>query len=383
MKLSFVFARKVAAGFLAVAVAAAGANAFAANVTWKASNQGGAARAWNTASNWSPSGVPANGDSVYFGPLGSGPQFQVNLGSDTNELASVNFTSAATGGYRIANNALVVNGNIVNNSTNLSTAGTGEASVVLPTLRLAGDTLLSGNGKPTEVFNGIEGVGHTLTVTTNNLILFGVPSEANIVASAGTFSLGDIVGLADLTVGAVGVVGGIPNRDPGQFFSTNGAGTLTFQNTSTVNMGVAGTSPSAGFPGTNYDQFQTTGAVNFGGTLNIDWSQVGSSLFTNYTTFDLFDGGSYAGNFSAVSLAGASAPYAGLSFTQNGGEWRTQEFVGQGGQNQWLVFQSQSGNLVVVPEPSTIVFAGLGVAMSGWTMWKKRRLSKILAAKAA
>jgi hypothetical protein len=29
------------------------------------------------------------------------------------------------------------------------------------------------------------------------------------------------------------------------------------------------------------------------------------------------------------------------------------------------VFQAQSGNLVVVPEPSTIVFAGLGVAMSG------------------
>ncbi|RLS47829.1 MAG: PEP-CTERM sorting domain-containing protein, partial [Planctomycetota bacterium] len=65
-----------------------------------------------------------------------------------------------------------------------------------------------------------------------------------------------------------------------------------------------------------------------------------------------------------------------------GTEWSTQPFVGAGGQQQYLVFQAQSGNLVVVPEPSTIVFAGLGVAMSGWTMWKKRRLSKLLAANA-
>ena len=134
--------------------------------------------------------------------------------------------------------------------------------------------------------------------------------------------------------------------------------------------------------GDTYDQFSTTGAITFGGDLNIDWAQVGSSTFANYTAFNLFDGGSYAGNFSAVSLADAAAPYDTLTFTQFGTEWSTQPFVGQGGQQQWLVFQSQSGNLVVVPEPSTIVFAGLGVAMSGWTMWKKRRLSKLLAAKA-
>jgi len=84
-----------------------------------------------------------------------------------------------------------------------------------------------------------------------------------------------------------------------------------------------------------------------------------------------------------VYLTGTlAAPYAGLTFNQVGSEWKTDPFVGRGGQSQWLVFQSQSGNLVVVPEPSTIVFAGLGVAMSGWTMWKKRRLSKLLAAKA-
>ena len=174
-------------------------------------------------------------------------------------------------------------------------------------------------------------------------------------------------------------MGGEPTRPTGEFFGTLGDGTIDFKNGSTVNMGAA--SPAS--PSITYDQFSTTGAINFGGSLNVDWAQVGSSTFANYTAFDLFDGGSYAGNFSSVALVGATAPYASLTFTQNGSEWSTQPFVGEGGQNQWLVFQSQSGNLVVVPEPSTIVFAGLGVAMSGWTMWKKRRLSKLLAAKVA
>ena len=66
MKLNFVFARKVAAGFLAVAVAAAGANAFAANYTWK-NGQTNNSRVWSSAANWNPGVVPANGGSVFFG----------------------------------------------------------------------------------------------------------------------------------------------------------------------------------------------------------------------------------------------------------------------------------------------------------------------------
>jgi hypothetical protein len=85
-----------------------------------------------------------------------------------------------------------------------------------------------------------------------------------------------------------------------------------------------------------------------------------------------------ASNFAQLVLAdgGSGSPYAG-TFTQFGQEWKSPV----AGDGTYLVFQAATGNLVVVPEPSTIVFAGLGVAMSGWTMWKKRRLSKLLAAK--
>ena len=32
-----------------------------------------------------------------------------------------------------------------------------------------------------------------------------------------------------------------------------------------------------------------------------------------------------------------------------------------------------NGQLTVVPEPSTIVFAGIGLAMFGWSTWTRRR----------
>jgi hypothetical protein len=82
-----------------------------------------------------------------------------------------------------------------------------------------------------------------------------------------------------------------------------------------------------------------------------------------------------------MSNASSSSPYYG-NFTRFGQEWISP--VASDG--TYLVFEAQTGNLVVnlvvVPEPSTMVFAGLGVAMSGWTMWRKRRFSKLFAAKA-
>ena len=390
MKLQYAFARKVAAGFLAVAVAAAGANAFAANYTWKGGTNA-TSKNWVTGTNWSQTATPAVApqdlSTVIIGALGggtAGSQRAINVASDTNEVSSLQFNNNNAGYAFTGNGYVVVNGAITNNNTTLSSAGTGAASTVLRNVQLNGDTSLSGTGAPTEIFASITGVNEftTLTVTGNNLILDGTGVAVNLIASTGsTVSLNQSPAFTNLTIGAGGALGGLPGRDPGTFFSATGTGDVELKNASTTTFAVAGVQPGAGDAGTSYDQFATGGAMKFGGTLVVDWAQVGSSLFDNYTTFDLFNGGTYAGNFSSVSLAGGVAPYDALSFTQFGTEWSTQPFVGAGGQSQWLVFQAQSGNLVVVPEPSTIVFAGLGVAMSGWTMWKKRRLSKLFAAK--
>ncbi len=393
MKLKYAFARKVAAGFLAVAVAAAGANAVAANYTWKGGTTS-AARNWATGSNWAQAAltpiVPPDSSTVIIGSINSGAagsQRSITVNADTNEIASLEFVNN-NAGYAFTGNtsSVVVNGAITNNNTTLSTAGTGKASVVLRNVKLNGDTSLSGSGAPTEIFSTLTGDtgNETLSVTSGNLIIDGASVEVNVIASTGsTVSLNQSPSFTNLTIGAGGALAGLPTRDSGTFFSAGSTGDLELKNASTTTFAVAGIAPGAGDGGTDYDQFAAEGAVKFGGTLNVDWAQVGSSTFDSWTTFNLFDGATYVGNFSTVSLAGNVAPYSGLTFSQFGTEWSTQPFVGQGGQSQWLVFQAQSGNLVVVPEPSTIVFAGLGVAMSGWTMWKKRRLSKLLAAKVA
>ena len=392
MKLKYAFARKVAAGFLAVAVAAAGANAFAANYTWKGGTTT-ASRNWATGSNWSQTAAPAiappDFSTAVVGMLNSGvagSQRTIAVNVDTNEITSLQFVNNNAGYNFTGNGSVLVNGAIVNNNTTLSTAGTGKASTVLRNVQLNGDTALSGSGSPTEIFFSLSGLIGTekLSVTSGNLILDGTGVTIDVTAIAGsTISLNSTPAMTNLTIGAGGALAGLPTRDPGTFFSASGTGELDLKNGSTTTFAVAGASPGAGDGGINYDQFAVDGNMKFGGTLNIDWAQVGSSTFDNYTTFNLFDGAAYVGNFSTVSLQGGLAPYDTLTFSQFGTEWSTQPFVGAGGQSQWLVFQAQSGNLVVVPEPSTIVFAGLGVAMSGWTMWKKRRLSKILAAKVA
>jgi hypothetical protein len=135
------------------------------------------------------------------------------------------------------------------------------------------------------------------------------------------------------------------------------------------------------------------GNFELGGAFELDASGLDSNLYSAGTTWGLFSGVNYtagspsplnaASNFSvfAMSNASSSSPYYG-NFTRFGQEWISP--VASDG--TYLVFEAQTGNLVVnlvvVPEPSTMVFAGLGVAMSGWTMWRKRRFSKLFAAKA-
>ena len=41
--------------------------------------------------------------------------------------------------------------------------------------------------------------------------------------------------------------------------------------------------------------------------------------------------------------------------------------------NGTLVYNANSIQLVVVPEPGTLALAGLGVGLAGFTAWKRRR----------
>ena len=121
-----------------------------------------------------------------------------------------------------------------------------------------------------------------------------------------------------------------------------------------------------------------TGLLSFGGTLDIDFSGSTAESFGTGAGWLLFQGVvTGTTSFSSVLLDNVdpSSPYYGLTFhaVANGDFWTDASAVN----GQQLVFYRDIGQLVVVPEPSTIVFAGIGVAMCGWTMWKRRRLGKM------
>jgi len=138
----------------------------------------------------------------------------------------------------------------------------------------------------------------------------------------------------------------------------------------TAAMSISGT--AAGL----YDQVVALGNVNYGGTLAIDFTTGG---FANFDVWQLFSGASHTGHFSSVRATGS---YDSLEFKfVGGGEW--QATGGSLGEGQSLSFYEdnshaigdryKAGQLVLVPEPSTIVFAGIGLFVMGWRRLAKRR----------
>jgi fibronectin-binding autotransporter adhesin len=160
---------------------------------------------------------------------------------------------------------------------------------------------------------------------------------------------------------------------PGSAANTTGAlgvGSLQLDSGATAAMAISGT--AAGL----YDQVVALGNVNYGGNLAIDFT---TASFANFDVWQLFSGSSFSGNFSSVTATGS---FGSLTFNDLGtGEW--QATGGSLGDGQSLSFyvdnthaigdRYRAGQLVLVPEPSTIVFAGIGLFVMGWQRLAKRR----------
>jgi hypothetical protein len=375
MTSKFALLSKVALGAVAVGTLFT-TSAFGATSTW---NNGTvfAGRNWATTSNWT-GGTPGVGGQADIGPGGLAQTYGITVGADTNELSVLNFSGGSGSYVTSSSGAVVVNGAIINNLTRLTgvsglaSGATGLGSVVLQNATLNGDTNLSGSGAGTE-FKATLGGDGALSVTNTDVIFNSTAISTAVSTGAGgkaRFVGGP--GFTELTNGAGGTFTGNGLTGDSNTFGASGD-SLTLAAGSNTDVRVGWTDATTGFG----DTFETN-TTSLGGTLNIDWSQVGSSLFTPWTVASkIFQSDALSGNFSSVNLVGGVAPYAGLSFTADGAEWKTATFAGPGGNPEWLVFQSTTGNLVVVPEPSTMVFAGVGVAMAGWSVWKKRRLAKL------
>jgi len=194
---------------------------------------------------------------------------------------------------------------------------------------------------------------------------------ANTYAGTTTVQSG-VLGGNGTIAGAVAVQSGA-FLAPGSEANTTGAlgvGSLQLDSGATAAMAISGTASGL------YDQVVSLGNVNYGGTLVIDFTTGG---FANFDVWQLFSGSSFSGNFSSITATGS---YGELTFNDLGtGEWQaTGGSLGEGQSLSFYVDGSHAiggrytaGQLVLVPEPSTIVFAGIGLAVMGWRRWSKRR----------
>ena len=126
------------------------------------------------------------------------------------------------------------------------------------------------------------------------------------------------------------------------------------------------------------DSIAALGSVELNGALNIQFAQ---NDFRSADFWQLFSSGSgsgFSGHLGSVTATGA---YGELSFSYLGsGEWKA-----TGGllavDESLLFYENNShalgetflaGQLVLVPEPSTFVIAGIGMVVAGWQSLSRR-----------
>ena len=307
-------------------------------------------------------------NNLTIGGVGS----SASTGSLAGSFAAANQTAVVSGSVTLATDSLISTwGGNVGTGSKLSLTGPinlGSNALTFSQV-VTGTTVRSVTAPMTwiEVGGAISGAGSVIVNGTATVYLNG----ANTYSGTTTVQSG-VLGGNGTIAGAVTVQNGA-FLTPGSAANTTGAlgvGSLQLDSGATAAMAISGT--AAGL----YDQVVALGNVNYGGNLAIDFT---TASFANFDVWQLFSGTSFSGNFSSVTATGS---FGNLTFNDLGtGEW--QATGGSLGAGQSLSFyvdnthaigdRYKAGQLVVVPEPSTIVFAGIGLFVLGWRRLAKRR----------
>jgi autotransporter-associated beta strand protein len=212
-----------------------------------------------------------------------------------------------------------------------------------------GGGTLTKAGSGTLEFSG-SSVGHaSTTVNAGSLLVSGSLSGTITVGNGGTLlGAGTVGGLTTLNSGA--------NLTPG-----NGVGTITFNNGLTLNGGTV-TMNIAGAISGSADQINVAGgSLTRGGTVVLSFDSALPAAYSEFTrTYDLL-AGSGTGNFGAVQLGGL---YSG-SFNRSDSIWTRNT-----GDGYVFTFDQSTGDLTVIPEPSTWALLSFGAA---FVVWRVRR----------
>lgn len=343
-------------GFLSLAAATgsvAGYSAFTGNVIVRSLSSNSSNAGGLISNNASALGTTANidlGNNTYFtagasqtiGGLSSNASdtiaARVNLGSNALTVGSTNnldssFAGVISGAGRIikaGSGTLTLQGN---------NTYTGNTTISAGTLLVAADGRIHGSSQ--------------VLVNAGSLIVNGSTGSGSVTVASGA-TLG-----GNGTIGGATVVNG--NLNPG-----NSPGILTIANDLTIN-GTATTTMEINATtvrGTDYDGVDVTsgGVMTFGGALVFTFGNL--SALANDTNINLFSfAGTSLGNFSGVTSTGF---YDGTWIVGIPNDTWT---LTSGGQT--LTFSEVTGSLTVVPEPSTALLLGAGLA--GLAVLRRRR----------
>jgi len=245
----------------------------------------------------------------------------------------------------------------------LISTGTGNGSLTLaaptgrPVIDVAGiheiATGISGShglqktGLGTLVLSGSSSYTGGTEVAAGSLLVNGTVNGGLDVASGAT------LGGSGSVFGTVSILSGgtfSPGNSPGIFSATELvlAGSTLMEIDGTAGAGVIG----------GHDLTNISGLLTYGGTLLIDFGPAITAAFPDNTSFNLFDFGSQTGFFDSITTASDGSFYSGLTFTGSGDVRRATAG------NQTLEFTYSTGNLVIVPEPSAWLLAGLGAGVA-------------------
>ena len=275
------------------------------------------------------------------------------LDTGTVGIQAVTFSGTALtytlGGLQGANALAITSTNTIsvgNNNSSTTFSGTISGAGGQLTKIGAGTLSLSGNNSYT---------GAT-TVSAGELLINGNQSGA----------VGAVSVAANAILGGTGTLGGVSAAITGTVAPglSGSLGTLTF----------AGSAMNLSSGGSLLAQLNSNPAVFTSDLLAI--SGAGSLTLGGSSILDLVGPGSFttSGTYTLATFASGSSISQFTTVRYNGSTYANPTNTNAVNSNGTLVYNADSIQFVVVPEPGTLALAGLGIGLGGFAAWKRRRV---------